>query len=215
MVQRLWAIRQRVWRWSKSHPVRPVAILLLLMGLASRASALFSDLSAELIGIAITVLVIDELNEYRAEQREKRALILQMGSPDNAFAVEAVRVLREHGRLTDGSLRGVNLARANLRRANLGGANLQEATLARVSLQESVLRRANLQGAVLARANLQGATLTRANLQRVNLRDANLRGAILFGADLAGANLDGATANSRTQWPEGFQVPDTIEMAEE
>ncbi len=40
------------------------------------------------------MLFVDMLYQHPETQREKRRLILQMGSPDNAFAVEAVRALR-------------------------------------------------------------------------------------------------------------------------
>jgi len=47
---------------------------------------LYQDIRAELIDICITVLSIDNVNEMMKKCDEKKHLILQMGSPDNAFA---------------------------------------------------------------------------------------------------------------------------------
>jgi hypothetical protein len=74
----------------------------------------YTNASAELASIAITVLIIDALVQRREEEREKRDLILQMGSPDKAFAIEAVRQLRARGWLNDGSLRDSSFIKANL-----------------------------------------------------------------------------------------------------
>ena len=133
----------------------------------------YANVSTEMASIAIAVLVIDSLNERRAEQELKAQLIREMGHPtDNGVALRAVRELRAHGWLEDGSLRETNLEGANLQGADLRGANLKQA---------------NLLGAKLERANLHEA-----NLHEAKLEQANLIGADLLGADLAGVNLQGA-----------------------
>src|SRR5258708_23748839 len=73
----------------------------------------YANVSSGLAIVALTVLIIDKLNQRRANQRQKEALILQMGSPDNGFAIEAIRILRNRGWLTDGSLEGKNFNGAN------------------------------------------------------------------------------------------------------
>jgi len=90
---------------------------------------LWTNLSTELASIAMTVLVIDTLNRRRAVAEEKQDLILQMGSPDNAFAREAVRKLRARGWGfgSDRSLLRQHLSKANLRDANLQGCSLEDA----------------------------------------------------------------------------------------
>jgi hypothetical protein len=50
-----------------------------------------------------------------------------MGSLSNDFALEATRIARIEGWLTDGSLKGVFLTRANLQAPNLASGNLQGA----------------------------------------------------------------------------------------
>lgn len=107
----------------------------------------YANISTELVSIAITVLVIDALNERRAIQQEKENLILQMSSPTNLIAKEAVRVLRMRGWLTDGTLKGANLQRANLRNAFLEKADLRGIFLYEADLQGAFLQRSNLEGA--------------------------------------------------------------------
>lgn len=172
---------------------------------------LYANVGAELLSLAATVLVIDRLNQRRATQQEKRRLILQMGSPDNAFAVEAARILSSEEWLEDGSLKKAKLRSANLQKARLWDADLQEAYLRHAILQDAKLRGANLQetdlqeanlkGAVLRDANLKGANLRGANLQEADLREADLQGidlreTLLKGADLQNANLEGVLLGS-------------------
>ena len=171
----------------------------------------------ELVSIAATILIVDRLYERRETEREKRRLILQMGSPDNVFAREAVRALRARGWLEDGSVKFAILSEANLHGADLTETNLCGAYLLRANLQSARLVRANLKGAFLVDANLQGAFLVDANLQdaflaRANLLGAplwraNLRGADLQGADLAETILEDAEYDNTTVWPEGFTPP--------
>lgn len=156
----------------------------------------------ELISLAITILVVNRLYQHRETEREKKRLTLQMGSPDNEFAVEAVRALRACGWLQEGSLKWANLLGANLQGANLLGANLEGADLRSANLQQAALWGANLRRANLGDANLQGAYLVNANLQETALWGTNLHGAIL-----AGTNLQGARYSFDTTWPEGFTPP--------
>jgi uncharacterized protein YjbI with pentapeptide repeats/DNA-binding XRE family transcriptional regulator len=202
------ASRWRVALWC-------VAGLLLVVATVSTAidpGAMWPNLAAEAAGLAFTVLVVEVIAAKQSEEREKRDLILQMGSPDNAFAREAVRKLRVRGWLEDGSLHRANLVLANLSGANLvlanlsganlydadlRGANLREADLTGADLGGANLERANLVvanlgGAILSEADLSGANLYGADLGAASLERANLSGALLSGADLSGANLYGA-----------------------
>ncbi len=182
------------------------------------------------IGAVLTVGILDRQAEHRAVRQRKEELILQMGSPDNGFAVEAVRLLRQKGWLTDGSLKGAffwganlygaTLVGANLHGANLHGANLVGAKLHSANLQGTRLPASNLQGANLQNAkligsnfsdsNLQGAYLMGANLHGAYLADANLQGAYLMGANLQDATLQGAKFNKSTWLPDNtYWTPDT------
>ena len=109
-----------------------IAVLLLIYGVYSflmqPAVGFLEEFRAELIGAGLTTLLIGNAGQAAQQvaqkQEEKKRLILQMGSPDNGFAIEAVRQLREEGWLEDGSLKGANLIGANWR-ANLSGIDLQ------------------------------------------------------------------------------------------
>ncbi len=158
--------------------VKPVQTLVL---------AFYANVSAELGSILLTILVIDALNEKRTKAQEKRRLIQQMGSPDNGFALEAVRISRAEGWLEDGSLKGVNLWEANLAGARMWRANFENVSL---------------EAADLTGANLSGANLTGAILWNTNLAGAELRNAIIDGATFEGATLpDGTRLPGRT-WDE-------------
>lgn len=170
-----------------------------IVGMYAPKETRIREIAPELVGIAIGVMAIDQLYQIRLEQQEKRAIIRQLGSLSNEFALESVRLSRERGWLRDGSLENVHLfdanlqgaplARAYLRRADLHNAKLQGADLHDANLQEADLYDANLQGANLFLANLKGATLVDANLQGVDLRWADLEGTRLRGANLQGAKL--------------------------
>ena len=163
-------------------------------------SDFYANVSTELASIAVTVLVIDYLNERLAIKREKEALIIQMGSPDNAFAVEAVRIMRTRGWLADGSLVGRYFFGTNLK-----GVLLFDADLRRVTLNQ-----ANLETAHFERADLRGALLPMTNLKMSVLMDAKLHGAILTGACLKGAYIHGAQFDASTTLPNGKKwTPET------
>ena len=188
-----------------------IAVLLLVYGIfcfwMQPTVGFLEEFRAELIGAGIATLLIGNASQAAQIREEKKRLILQMGSPDNSFAIEAVRQLREQGWLTDGSLKGAFLRKANLSgadlelanlsKAELSGAILSEAELSGAILSEADLRQANLSGARLGHANLSGASLVQANLSEANLDSANLSGSDLnftklIRAYLCNGNLSGA-----------------------
>lgn len=126
----------------------------------------YKGIRSELIGIGAAVLIITNAGEVVTKKQEKERLTLQMGSPDNAFAIEAVRQLRTKEWLFDGSLIG-----ANLDGADLTGAILENANLTSASLRDVKLTDAYLEGAKLNNANLADADLTDTNLLWVDLTD--------------------------------------------
>ncbi len=143
----------------------------------------YANLATELGSIALTVLIVDRLHRRREEEQERQRLLLQLGSPDQAFAIEALRQLSARGWLVNGFLR-----RARLTHASLEGAHLQKLDLTGAWLGLANLKRAQLTDSVLASAYLQGT-----NLEHACLRGTDLRGANLTGANLTGARLDEAT----------------------
>jgi hypothetical protein len=137
----------------------------------------YANLSSELLSIAITLLIIDLIYDWRSIETERLALKLQMGSTENIFAREAVRLLRVRKWLFDRSMTGSDFTEADLSNSDLRKANL---------------RCCILRGAELVGADLRGADLREADLQQANLTGADLRGANLLGADFEDAILKGA-----------------------
>lgn len=80
------------------------------------------NVSTEIIGIIITVLIIDRIVQNHEVKAKKDLLLLRMGSHNNETAKEAINELRLNGWLKDGSLNGVQLTNANLSDANLDNA---------------------------------------------------------------------------------------------
>lgn len=137
----------------------------------------WSNAYMTVIGVIITIGVLDRLAERREERREiealKQQLLRDVRSNSNEAAKNAVHQMREHGWLIgeDGLLRGADLSLANLEGANLWQANLERANLWRASLKGANLWQANLKGADLRKADLT-ADLGKANLERADLREA-------------------------------------------
>ncbi len=171
-------------------------------------NGLYDALSASLLAISVTVLLIDGSNEQRDKRQLKKRLIWEMGSADQAFAIRAVKELRDADWLTDGSLRCADLTLANLQRAQLSNAYLQGVILAGSNLKWAILEEADLQNAnlegvnaenlVARRAKVQGAALRRARLSEAVLEEidggdkTDMLGASLIRANLRGAKLSGA-----------------------
>lgn len=151
-----------------------VAVVFGFLGYRSLQDFL-ANASTELASIALTVLIIDYLNERRGEQQLKAQLIREMGGRDNGIALRAVEELRAHGWLTDGSLTGVYLIRANLEDADLASANLQKINLTNANLEKAVLGGADLERSCLYRANLREAFMGYANVRHADLYGANLQ----------------------------------------
>jgi uncharacterized protein YjbI with pentapeptide repeats len=184
-----------------------IAVTLILLGILGyfegslpyvpHLTDFYLDIRSELIGIGITVLIIDNVNEMYRRRAEKERLILQLGSPDNGFALEAARQLSARKWLYDGSLRAAKLHEANLTDAVLTSAKMDLADLSQARLTSALLAHASLVGASLIGADLSLAGLRDANVAKADLQSANLSmatmvGAIFAEANLAHANLSGA-----------------------
>jgi len=213
------------WFGEAGNPVRAGvwagASVVSLMAWLSPETSFLGEMRGEITGMAITVIVIDELVGYRNRLERKQEIFEQIESPVRDVAVEAIRLARRYGwldellaqaQLYNAQLAGANLLNVNLVGRNLFSANLQGATLGGASLRGTNLEEANLQeailwftdlyganliGANLQKARAEGANLSKANLQFANLRgiqlvDANLQRVILANANLEDANLFGA-----------------------
>lgn len=186
------------WRWLLSDTtIQDGIAIIAVLGLVGRFILFPSDagyitnLYTEVISIAITVLVLDRLNQRRQDKIRKEELIFQMGSGENVTARRAARMLHHKGWLTDGTLRASQLSDANLHSSDLNSADLQDADLIGANLKKADLFMSNLRGAILNDANLEGAML----------EDSDLRGASLVQANLRGAKLDHAQFDESTVLP--------------
>jgi len=212
--------------WRPRHPTLLIlAIILGILGFYIRYHfseqkeidnwilAFIIDLAPEMVGMAFTVVVIDELNQRRLDQQEKDRLVAQVKSPVRDMAVEALRLVRENNwlnevlkryeydlsgvqwqgaNLLEAHLPGVNLFGSHLPGANLNNANLQEGNLREANLHKVDLSWANLQEANLREANLHRAILGEANLEKAGLVDTNLEETVFQEANLKEAYVQGA-----------------------
>jgi hypothetical protein len=103
-------------------------------------------------------------------------LINKLWGQENKQVLRAVEELRARGWLTDGSLRGTALCRAQLQNADLMDADLCNTDLHQADLEYADLSNAQLRAAKLTRASLRDANLDRADLTQADLYKANLRG---------------------------------------
>ena len=155
------------------------------------------------MGIGITLAFVDTLIRWNSLRQEKRILIIQMGSDDNATAVNAVHLLDHRGWIMDGSLREAFLFNANLENALLLYADFQG-----VHLDGAILNNAELTGAIL-----EQATLVDSSFKRSDLGDAKLTNADLSRADLQGSRrvtieqLRQATSLQGATLPDGHELP--------
>lgn len=135
-----------------------VLIVLVVVAVGSSAGSLINEgeytaewrsgwlqnFSTEVFGAIITFaffeLVVGGRKERQKEEQEiedlKARLIREMGSQDNATALNALREIRERGWLRGdmGILQGGYLSLANLKGANLGRANLEGVDLGEAKL---------------------------------------------------------------------------------
>lgn len=180
----------------------------------------YSNFGIELLSLAATVLVIDQLNQRRANQERLQELIIQMRSKDNHEALRAVEIVRLKNWLSSGKLRGVSLSKAelqtvqftfaDLKSADLYSANLSHADLSSAILEEADLGYTIMKGADLHLTNLRNSNLTLANLEGATLTETNLKGAHLGGAILTGAYLRDVEFDRTTVLPdESLWTPET------
>jgi len=140
----------------------------------------YANLSWELTGIAVTILLIDRIYQRAEMKREQSQLLRQLHSHNANIVLQALDLLRINGWLEEGILVNMNLADTDLRRANLRHADMRQIVLRRVDLRDADLRDADLTGADLQHADLRGAQLNGSTLRDANLANTKLAGASLI-----------------------------------
>ncbi|MEO0563950.1 MAG: pentapeptide repeat-containing protein [Chloroflexota bacterium] len=162
----------------------------------------YANISSELGSVAITVLIIDYLNDRRQREEEKQRLIRQMGSTERGLAMAAVEELKASGAIKDGSLIGVNLEEAKLSGVRMGRADVRHARMDFADLSGAHLYFANMERADMSGSDLRGTVLTGANLRHADVVAAKLQGALLSEADLTHCKIDRAIFDETTQLPD-------------
>ena len=149
---------------------------------------LLPNIVTDLLGVAITVFVIDTMYRVRSDTERKKVLITKLGSKNNAVATEALHELEAEGWLSDGSLNRVFLISCNLDGNSFTGADLRQVSFSFSSLRETTWFEVDLQGAFLDHADLTNATLSMHDFDK-HFAEADLTGVTLFSANLSGAKV--------------------------
>jgi uncharacterized protein YjbI with pentapeptide repeats len=128
-------------------------------------------------------------------------LLRKLRSFNNNIVAHAVEELRRRGRLSDGSLR-----RLDLRFAHLHGIDLSAADLTRVNLSQADMRGVNLAYTHLESARFHKVNFRGANFEKADLRDATFTDAILQGTHhLSDEQLAQASRLRGAMMPDGSQ----------
>lgn len=171
----------------------------------------YTNFSTELIGIAITVLVLDKLYIKRQQRIEndrlKIDLMNRVRSQVNVQALSALEGLFINEIITKQPNKKYNFSGANLHQAHffsyfkVEGAKLKGANFQDAILSEAWLNETDLCGANLSRVKLQKARLFKTNLQQTTLNYANFEGAYLFKVDLWNTeNTKGVSLKNANIW---------------
>lgn len=160
------------------------------------------SISAELSGLALTILAIDRLYEKGRRARLRGQHIREFGAQDAGIALRAARELQAEGWDRDGSLDGqdlvwADLSRGQLQKVRMRGAKLHWATLDHVNFQGADLRKcefnwAKMTGAHLVESDLTEASFDGTDLQRANFYRAQATNAVFHRVDLKGVRLEQA-----------------------
>jgi uncharacterized protein YjbI with pentapeptide repeats len=179
---------------SRVFTIYRVAILLVVIAVALwhfnhiSIDALLPNIVTDLLGVALTVFIIDTMYRLRSDAERKKILIAKLGSKNNAVATEALHELDAQGWLSDGSLYRAFLLSCNLDGNSFTGADLRRVSFSFASLRDTTWFEADLQGAFLDHADLSNATFSM-HAVGPHFTEADLTGATLTTANLSGAKV--------------------------
>lgn len=145
-----------------------------------------------LLGVALTVLVIDRLNEKRSKAERKDTLIRDLGVGDKSVSLRALNELANVFALTDGSLSKKDFTKSEFFEIDLAGfvadnalfigSKFIKCDLANSSLIEASLNDAFFEKCGMDQSNLEKASMIQSTFIACDLRNANITGADLRGA---------------------------------
>ena len=184
-------------RWLSSRVLAVILLIIaigLMVGSKTSKDSIVRDyipnIVTESISIAVTVLIIDSLNERRSRKELKERLKRQLWSKDQGLALNAINELRANGWLTDGSLENINLPYAVLDRAELKGAVLNGANFHRASLRRAYIGHAHLRNCDFSQADLTLSVFNHSDLTGSDFTNAILDNASFENAILVGATIE-------------------------
>ena len=166
-----------------------------------------SNLYTTAVGVLVTVSVLDLLanrrDEKQAVTRLRETLIIRLGSRVNTITRSSAEELDQHGWLSDGTLRGINLQGADLTEVEFTCADLQGANFSVASLAHASLMCADLRGAIFSNGTLYGAACNKANFEGANLFQANAQATGFYQANFKNADLTRVIFDTTTFLPDG------------
>ena len=112
----------------------------------------------------------------------------------------------EKAELQEAILSGCSYRKGNFKKADFFLADLSKADFLMADFEEAILFRTNLGDSKLAKVNFQGTVFREANLAGADLSESNLSGAYFVNVDLRETVLTNATYDSKTVWPDGFDL---------
>ena len=150
------------------------------------------NLAFTLLGVSLTVLVIDELNERRASLERKRYLLRDLVGCDEVIGGRAIIELNELGALHDGTFVG-----ANIPKVNLDGIDLTHGQFSNSIIYGGRFSNCDFGQALLSGAQVNDTVFNDCSLEKTNFKDSKATDAIfkncdMRDADFTGANLKGS-----------------------
>lgn len=197
------------------------------LNLVTIVSDFYANISSELASIAITVLIIDQLNQrrekreqlkrdrYFADEQRKRDQLLAIFELDRADTVETrqaiIRLMSKSNLFEGAKLSSINFTSVDLSFAKLNQTWLINCDFSRAKLFHAHINKADLTTAKFKDTNLQGASCLGSNLsfaviENADLRNSNLSGANLLYVEISSSNLWNAIL------PDGAQYESNIEL---
>ena len=169
-----------------------------------------TNVYTELLSVAATTLVLDQLNRRRDRAELKDRLLNELRSSAVGQGTAALDWLRRENWIQQDTLYDKDFYRINWENAYIGDLNFEKATLIEarfvnvtnvitdddgeteakpVNFRQANLRFANLQNARLWSVNMEGAALVQANLANAELVSANLERVNAREANLSGIQV--------------------------
>jgi len=171
-----------------------IALILLVLGIGGfidgpipyipNVTDYYKEMRTELIGIGITVLIIENALQYRNLNEEKRRLIIMLSSPIKALTQEALFYINSRGWLSDGTLENKDFSGADLSESNITNGKFKQSIFTSVDLSKSICENADFSD-----ANLYDVDFTQANLSGANLDNCILDYSILLNATISKSQL--------------------------